>query len=245
MIADGIVAPPEDDRLFTEKPMRVDDCVFCFAPDNATWPAIEPDIARQRDRVIFGSCNHVPKLTETTVALWARILNAVPKSRLKLKAAPFADADICRRYRDLFAGHGVDPADLDLEGPSEFPELMATYRHIDIALDPVPYNGGTTTYQALWMGVPVVTLKGGNFCSRMGASILTHLDLKELITETQDAYVETAVQLAGDKARRNHLRTDLRERIQGARSCDPAYFTANIEELYRTAWRGWCARRAT
>lgn len=242
LVGDEIVTPSGGEHLLSERALRMNDCVFCYAPDDPAWPAIEPDIAAARDHVVFGSCNHVPKLTETTVELWSRILARVPDSRLRLKAAPFADASIRQRYVDLFAAQGVAAARLDLNGPSEYPELMAAYRHIDIGLDPIPYNGGTTTYQALWMGVPVITLVGSNFCSRMGASILSNLGLDGLIAETPEAYVDKAVQLAADAGRRAHLRTALRQTIQSARSCDPVYFTADLEAKYRMIWRDWCAQ---
>jgi len=243
LICDETVVPRSSEHLLVETPLRVDDCVFCFAPADPEWPAIEPEIAAARDHVVFGSCNHVPKLTGTTVSLWARILEQVPNSRLKLKAAPFADAAVRQRYRDLFAGHGIASERIDIDGPSEFHDLMATYRHIDIGLDPVPYNGGTTTYQALWMGVPVVTLAGENFCSRMSASILGNLGLDELIAESEEDYIRAAVRLAENAPRRAGLRIGLRETIRNARSCDPAAFTANLESKFRGIWRDWCARR--
>lgn len=243
LICDETVVLQGSEHLLVETPLRVEDCVFCFAPDDPEWPAIEPEIAAARDHVVFGSCNHVPKLTETTVSLWARILEQVPNSRLKLKAAPFADAAVRQRYRDLFAGHGIAPERIDIDGPSEFADLMATYRHIDIGLDPTPYNGGTTTYQALWMGVPVVTLAGKNFCGRMSASILGNLGLDEFITESEEEYIRTAVRLAKNAPRRAELRIGLRETIRNARSCDPAAFTANLETKFREIWRDWCARR--
>ncbi|MBT5499033.1 MAG: tetratricopeptide repeat protein [Alphaproteobacteria bacterium] len=243
LICDETVVPSGSEHLLIEAPLRVDDCVFCFAPDDSDWPAIEPEIATARDHVVFGSCNHVPKLTETTVSLWARILGQVPNSRLRIKAAPFTDAAIRQRYRNLFAGHGIAPERIDIDGPSEFPDLMATYRHIDIGLDPVPYNGGTTTYQTLWMGVPVVTLAGENFCGRMSASILGNLGLDELIAESEEDYIRAAVRLAEDAPRRAELRIGLRETIRNARSCDPAAFTLNLETKFREIWRDWCARR--
>ena len=217
--------------------------------DVTTWSnerltaAIETEIATARDHVVFGPCNHVPKLTETTVSLWARIIGQVPNSRLRIKAAPFTDAAIRQRYRNLFAGHGIAPERIDIDGPSEFPDLMATYRHIDIGLDPVPYNGGTTTYQTLWMGVPVVTLAGENFCGRMSASILGNLGLDELIAESEEDYIRASVRLAEDAPRRAELRIGLRETIRNARSCDPAAFTLNLETKFREIWRDWCARR--
>lgn len=245
LICDETIAPTGQEHLLTETPMRLTDCVFCFAPEDPDWPPIEPDIAAARDHVVFGSFNHVPKLTATTVSLWARILQAVPNSRLKLKAAPFGDRAVCERYQKLFAARNVDPDRIQFDGPSEFPDLMAAYRHIDIGLDPYPYNGGTTTYQALWMGVPVISLSGHNFCSRMGHSILGNLGLDDLIAQNEDDYIQAAVDLAADAARRASLRTGIREKIRTSRSCDPVAFTANLEDRFRQAWRKWCASQPT
>ncbi|MBG05440.1 MAG: hypothetical protein CMM59_15350 [Rhodospirillaceae bacterium] len=245
LIADDIVAPPLAENLFTETLLRVEGCVFCFAPDDPAWPPIEPEIARNRQQVVFGSFNHVPKLTDSTVMLWSQILRRVPDSRLRLKAAPFADPGIQERYRRLFVEQGIATDRLAFEGPSEFPELMAAYRHIDIGHDPAPYNGGTTTYQALWMGVPVVTLAGDNFCSRMGASILQNLGHEAMVTETPEAYIDAAVALANDAPRRAALRTELRETILSAQSCNAERFTRNLEDKLRAVWRDWCRQRTT
>ena len=242
LIADHVVAPPGSESLFVEKALCVDDCVFCYDPEE-DLPDVGLEIARGRPEIVFGSCNHVPKLTETTIDLWAEILRGVPKSRLKLKAAPFADRAVRERYWSLFEARDVARSRIDLDGPSEYREFMAHYQHIDIALDPVPYNGGTTTYQALWMGAPVVTLAGANFCSRMSASFLGNLGLNELIAETPEEYVEIATGLANDRDRVLDLRAGMRDRMRAAPCCDPARFTRNLESLYRDIWRDWCARR--
>ena len=244
LIADSIVCPPELDHLCSETVLRLDHCVFCFVP-NEDRPAVDVEAASRREAVTFGSFNNVPKLTPTTVAIWSEILTRLPDARLKLKAGPFADADTRERFWRSFEDQGVVRDRITLARPTPLAEMMREYGDIDIGLDPIPYNGGITTCQALSMGVPVVTLKGGSFCRRMGASILTRIGLDALIAETREAYVEAAVALAQDHDRRLALRASLRERLTAAPMCDPEAYTRNLERMYRHAWRRWCRKRTT
>ena len=120
---------------------------------------------------------------------------------------------------------------------------MAAYWHIDIGLDLAPYNGGTTTYQALWMDVSVVTFAGYNFCSRTGASILQNLGHKAMVTETPAAYIDAAVALTSDAPRRAALQTDSRETILSAQSCNAKRFTQNLGDKLHAVLRDWCRQR--
>lgn len=201
------------------------------------------DAARSRQAVCFGSFNNLPKLSPTTVALWSEILTQVPGARLKLKTVPFTDVGTKERYWRLFEEHGIGRERVDLVGPSTLPEMMAEYRDIDIGLDPVPYNGGTTTFQALWMGVPVITLAGGNFCSRMSKSILDRIGLEELVAGRREDYVAKAVALARDRERRLALRASMRDRLIASPLTDTAAYTRKVEALYREMWRRWCCGR--
>ena len=158
----------------------------------------------------FGSFNHLPKITSRTVALWARILSEVSDARLILKTRPFADGETRRRCVGLFAEQGIAPERLTLLGPTPLADLLSTYGKIDVALDSVPYDGGTTSCEALWMGVPLVTLRGENFCQRMGASLLRALGLDGLVAADADAYVATATALARDPNRLAGLRSGMR-----------------------------------
>ena len=182
-------------------------------------------------------------MTDGTVILWSQILRRIPDSRLRLKAAPFADPGIQERYRRLFVEQGITTDRFAFVGPSEFPELMAAYRHIDIGLDLALYNGGTITYQALWMDVPVVTFAGYNFCSRTGASILQNLGHEAMVTATPAADIDAAVALTSDAPRRAALRTDLRETILSAQSCNAERFNRNLGDKLRAVWRDWCRQR--
>lgn len=239
LIADPVVCPPGNDHLCSESVARLDGCVFCFSPDQES-PPVDMAGARGRTNVTFGSFNNVPKLTPTTISLWAQILSRLPDARLKLKAAPFTDRATRERYWKLFEDRGIERNRVDIVGPTPLFEMMVEYGDIDIALDPVPYNGGTTTFQALWMGVPVVTLAGGNFCSRMSASILSGIGLTELVAGTPEDYVDIAVGLAINRDRALGLREAMRDRLLESHLCDAPAYTRNIETLYRDMWRRWC-----
>ena len=129
------------------------------------------------------------KLSSKTIALWARVLHAVPASLLLLKAPSFRDEAVQQRYAELFAAEGIAGERLLFRGPSGLAEMMQEYGDVDVALDPTPYNGGTTTLQALWMGVPVITLAGGNFVSRMGASFLHALGEQDWVAADEAAKI--------------------------------------------------------
>jgi protein O-GlcNAc transferase len=240
LVADPTLCPPEDNTLCSEAVLRLEHCIFCFKP-GADWPAIDEGAAARRDAVVFGSFNNLPKLSPSTVRLWSAVLRAVPTARLQLHAASFADLDTQAQVMRRFAAEGIEQGRLRLIGPMPFKELLASYNQLDIALDPIPYNGGTTTCQALWMGVPVVTLRGGNFCGRMGESILKTVGMGELIARTPDEFVAIARGLAANRVRRLTLRRTLRARLGASPLCDDIRYTRQLEALYRDAWRRWCA----
>ncbi len=164
------------------------------------------------------------------------------EARLIIKSQSLADPDTATRYLDMFAGHGIEPGRLDLLAwINARAGHLDAYRRLDIALDPFPYNGTTTTFEALWMGVPVITLAGDRHAARVGASILTHLGLDHLVAGAQDAYVEAACALAGDPARRASLRASLRDTLAASALCDGPAFARQVEAAYRNIWGKWCA----
>jgi predicted O-linked N-acetylglucosamine transferase (SPINDLY family) len=190
------------------------------------------------DRAItFGCFNDRSKLTTEVVATWSRILARVPGSRLVLKARQYADADINAELTDLFRQHGIDAARLEFQSLSLPGEYLAAYHAIDIALDPFPRHGGVTTADALWMGVPVVTLTGARFIERHSGSLLTAIGAQDWIAHDIDAYVEIAVALATAPARRNALRQTQRQRMIESPVCDPQGLARAMEGLYRQMWR--------
>src|SRR5262249_24441738 len=173
---------------------------------------------------------------------WAEILRRTPDARLLLKATQFKDAGTRERFRNAFVAAGIAAERIEILPPlRDAGDHLALYGRVDIALDPLVYDGTTTTCEALWMGVPVVTLRGDRHPARVGASILTTNGLPSLIAETTDAYVEIATRLARDLDALADLRGGLRERMRASPLCDPPRFARAMERAYRELWQGWCA----
>ena len=236
------IADPQGpgDALHSEKLMRMPNGFLCFDPGIEAPAVIDPP-ALTNGPVTFGSFNDLSKATVATVAVWARILEGAPESRLLLKNPSFVDEETRRRYRILFTERGVDGDRLEFHTWIESRSgHLGLYERIDIGLDPFPYNGTTTTCEALWMGVPVISLRGDRHAGRVGASILTRVGLKELIADTDDAYVAAAVALAEAPDRLVELRRDLRAAMVASSLCNAAGFTRDVEAAYRGMWRSWC-----
>ncbi len=238
ILADAVVAPPGSDSLFSERVMRLPHTVFCFHPE-ADYPLPEPAAHAER-ALTFGSFNNVPKLTPRTVRLWARVLRAVPGSRLLLKAPTFKDAGAVRVFTERFAAEGIAADRLEFRGPVGLSDMMAEYADVDIALDPVPYNGGTTTLQAMWMGVPVVVRAGHSFVSRMGASFMTAAGLPDWVAADDEAYVVIAQRMAADRQALRLLKKGLRQRLQAAPAWDIERHTKAFEAGLRAMWHARC-----
>jgi predicted O-linked N-acetylglucosamine transferase (SPINDLY family) len=244
-ITDAVADPPgEADRLHTERLIRLDGGFLCYRPyDNAG--AVAPLPARGAGHVTFGSFNNRAKLSPRTIALWAEIMGRVPDARLLLKATQFKDAGTRERCRDAFVAAGVAGERIEILAPlADAGEHLALYGRVDIALDPLVYNGTTTTCEALWMGVPVVTRRGDRHAARVGASILTVAGLTSLIAETAESYVEIATRLAGDLDGLAELRAGMRARVRASPLCDAAGFARGMERACREAWQRWCAAQA-
>lgn len=235
-ITDAVIDPEDEAGLETELPLRLPRSMFCYRPPHdAPLPAT---IVQQRDFVCFGSFNQIQKLSPTVLAAWVRILAAVPGSRLLLKANGFNDQETRRRVVDTFVRNGIDAGRIIIRpGTPDRNAHLAMYGEIDVALDTYPYNGATTTCEALWMGTPVLTLRGATHSSRMGASILTALGLEELITATVDDYVDKAALLAGDVERRAQWRDEIRPRMQKSSLCDEQGYARDFEDLISAVWR--------
>ena len=230
ILGDAVVTPKGCEGLYSERVVRLPGTVFCYAPeDDYPLPALDPSGARRP--LTFGSFNNVPKLTPRTLALWARVLAAVPESRLVLKAPSFSDESAKRFFAERLAALGVDAARIEFRGPVGLTDMMAEYADIDIALDPVPYNGGTTSLQAMWMGVPVLTQLGGHFVSRMGASFMTAAGLPEWVAKDDDDYVAIAQRMAADRDALWALKRNLRQRLQAQPGWDVVAHTRAFEAL--------------
>ncbi len=226
------------DAFYTEQLVRLPRTFFCYFPaSDAPLVAAPPCV--DQGYITFGSFNNVAKITPDVLATWARVLSAVPQSRLILLGDM---TDSLKRYlADSFAAGSIDPIRLELANRMPRHEYLELIGRVDIALDPFPFNGHTTTCDCLWHGVPVVTLSGETYVSRFGGSGLATLGLADLIARTTDEYVQIAARLAADVRRLEQLRGGLRARMSGSPLLDFQTFTRNLETEYRRMWTRWCA----
>jgi protein O-GlcNAc transferase len=239
LVMDPGTAPPGAEAWCSEALVRLPRTRFCYGPPaDAPEPGPPPSIAR--GQVTFGSFNNLVKIGPETVALWARVLAAVPGARLVLKWSSLADPGVRRRIQALFAEAGAPEDALELRGFSPHARMLAEYGDIDIALDPLPFCGGLTSCEALWMGVPVVTWPGDRFASRQSFAFLRTLGLDDLAAASAEDYVAIAAALAGDLGRRGALRTQLRGRLAASPLGDAGRFTLDLEAAYRRMWRDGC-----
>ncbi len=238
-ITDPFTTPENCGQLFSETPVWMPFSRFCYAPPDYAPAVVLPPMS-VADHVVFGCFNRVEKLVDPVIAAWTKILNGVPGSRLLLKAGVLDDPSACENLRRRFIACGLGSDRLELRGTSPHPEMLEQYGEIDIALDPFPFNGGMTTLEALWMGVPVVALEGQSVVSRQSTSALMNLGLPELIFPDVDAYVQGAIALAGDAERLAKLRQEMRGRMARSPLCQPEQFTQDLEMLYQRMWQAWC-----
>ncbi|QWV93635.1 tetratricopeptide repeat protein [Geomonas oryzisoli] len=240
-ISDAVCDPPgATERYHSEELIRLPGTFSCFAPPEEA-PAVADLPCLAAGRVTFGSFNNPAKITPETVALWADVLRAVPGSRLLLKGYSFACPETRQHLLDAFAERGIAPERLELTGNTpSYRDHLALYGRVDLALDTFPYNGTTTTCEALWMGVPVLTLSGTTHRSRVGASLLHALGLDALAVQEAGAFVAGAAALAQDRARLGELRQTLRDRMAASPLTDGAGFTRTLEAALSEVWEKWC-----
>lgn len=240
-ITDGVLDPPdaEPQLPFNEQPLRLPRCWWSFSvpPPVVTIPPVVPPPCLSQGVVTFGSLNNFVKMNEGVRELWAELAASVPGSRLVLH---IKESRARQGLLDFFAERGVASDRLTLIGYQNGPDYMATYGQIDIALDTTPFAGGTTSFDALWMGVPLVTLAGERSSSRGGASILTTLGRPEWIARTPEEYIAIAQRLAADPQQLAAIRSGLRAELQASPLMDGAGFTRELEDLYRQAWQQRC-----
>ncbi|WP_070108662.1 tetratricopeptide repeat protein [Paramagnetospirillum magneticum] len=239
-LLDRATVPPEAEAWFSETVLLLPGSRLCYQGPETPEPAPPPSL--ERGSVTFGSFNNIAKLNEQVIAAWARILNRVPNSRLWLKWPHLALDEVASPLRQAFAAHGVDPGRLELRGNSPPAQLLAEYAEIDIALDPFPYCGAFTSCEALWMGVPVVTLPGPRPFSRQTLALLAAMGLEdELARPDLAAYEDLAVALAADPERLTRLRGGLRPLMRQGIG-DAEAHVAGLERVFRQVWTDWCAR---
>jgi predicted O-linked N-acetylglucosamine transferase (SPINDLY family) len=241
-LTDANVHPPDTRERFTERLLRLPILVIHEPPEEA--PAVGPLPALAAGRVTFGSFNNLAKLNAEVLSLWAEVMAAVPGSRLILKYVNWLDnASVRERLRSAFARAGIEPERLILAG-----ERLSRRRHlellnqVDIALDPFPFNGCTTSFEALWMGVPVVTLEGERWLGRMGYATLAPLGLGDLAAADRAGYVALASRLAADLPGLAALRQGLRRRVADSPLCDTPAYARAVEAAYREAWQRWAGK---
>lgn len=242
IVADHIVCPAENDALCSEAVARLTKhSVFCFPPTEE-FGGVDLDKANMRNSTVFGSFNNLTKVNNETLTLWRDVVLCVPDSKLKLKTPSFADPQCRQDYLDYFMQAGIAEDRLIFSGPSSLESMMREYNDVDIALDTFPYNGGTTTFQALWMGVPVLTINGDNFCGRMGASAMTHLDMQDWIADSREEFVALAVSHASNRKELLKIKADLRERMTQSALCDEAGFGQEFGQLLNAMWIDYCRK---
>jgi predicted O-linked N-acetylglucosamine transferase (SPINDLY family) len=237
-ITDALADPPgATEGLHTEELIRLPETFLCYGPPTDAPPVAPPPSAVGRP-ITFGSFNAFAKVNPDVIRLWSRVLSAVPGSRLVLKTKSLNDQAVRAAVLARFAAHGVGAERLAiLPTDPTVAQHLARYTEIDVALDPFPYHGTTTTCEALWMGVPVVTLAGRTHASRVGVSLVNSIGLASLVATDEESYVRLAAGLAGDATRLTTLRGSLRGDMSRSALTDAARATTNLEQAYRTAFR--------
>jgi predicted O-linked N-acetylglucosamine transferase (SPINDLY family) len=239
-IADAHSVPPGAERFFSEEVVRLPRSANCF--QHPPSPAPAPGPFAQNGHVTFGCFNNPSKVSRDVIAVFGRILRALPSSRLVLKYASFEDAELRARYLAWLGQEGVAAERVDLLGHSTMAGYLAAFALVDIALDPFPYSGETTALHSLWMGVPLVTLEGATLAQRLASRVLRVAGLSEWIAASRDEYVAIACARAADPALLARLRTALRPTLEASALFDHAGVTRELEAVYRTLWRRYCAR---
>ena len=239
LIADPWTLPETEETYFTEKIWRLPETRLCFTPPNFNV-AVNPLPALARGHITFGCFNNLAKMNDAVVAVWSRILSAVPNSQLFLKANQLAESSVRNNVVERFAAHSVDIGQLILEGPDAREKYLAAYHRVDIALDPFPYPGGATSIEALWMGVPVLTLAGDRFLSRQGVGLLMNARLPEWIALNPTDYVARAEFHAGNLGKLATLRNNLRSQVLASPILNAQRFARHFESALCDMWARWC-----
>jgi predicted O-linked N-acetylglucosamine transferase (SPINDLY family) len=244
-LTDWEVDPKGTEEKGSERPVRLPHSYFCFRPA-ADSPDVGPLPMERNGYVTYGSFNNLAKMSPAVVGLWSKLLAEDPGARLLIKSKGLNDPDTQERLRAALCANGASPDRIDLmTWESSQASHLDVYNRVDVALDSFPYNGATTTCEALWMGVPVISLAGATHPSRMGRSILRAAGLTELLVDSTDAYLELARQLARDPSRLASLRATLRQRLRESPLLDGSGFARDFGLALRDMWVRWCATART
>ena len=242
-LSDNYLTPLKGRERFSERLYNLPRCSLAYRPPEKTPEPAEPAFENNR-HITFGSFNSLSKVSSRTVALWARVLNETPGSKLMLKARQSRDFGSKKRILRLFNEQRISDNRVIFKGyASSTFEHLAHYREIDLALDTFPYNGTTTTCEALWMGVPVVTLTGNHTVSRWGLSLIAAVGLEELTAKSEDEYCAIIKSLVCNHRRLKALKRGMRDRLISSQLCDAKGFADAVEEAFATMWKRWCDKQ--
>jgi len=232
-LTDPFLDPPGNDQWYVERSLRLPQTYWCYQANDAA-PAVNALPATASGEITFSCLNNFCKISPPALATWSKLLNTIPNSRLILHTTPGTHCDRVR------AALGIDPSRLSFVRRMPMPQYFAQYHRIDIALDPFPYTGGTTTCDALWMGVPVVSLAGKTAVSRGGLSILSNIGHADWVAQTIDDYLQIVTNLAGDLKRLAAIRASLRDQMRRSPLMDAGSFAREVEAAYRWMWCNYC-----
>ncbi|WOG90548.1 hypothetical protein DCAR_0309792 [Daucus carota subsp. sativus] len=239
-ISDPLADPPNTKQMHVEELVRLPDSFLCYTPSPEAGPLTQTP-ALSNGFITFGSFNNLAKITPKVLQVWARILCAVPNSRLVVKCKPFCCDNVRQRFLATLEQLGLESLRVDLLPLILFNhDHMQAYALMDISLDTFPYAGTTTTCESLYMGVPCVTMGGSVHANNVGVSFLKTVGLGHLVARSEDEYVALALQLASDVAALSNLRMGLRDLMANSPLCDGAKFCSGLESAYRNMWRRYC-----
>jgi len=243
LFSDPVAIPASVRPLFAETVYDLPSLITIEPPESA--PAVAQLPSLSRGAITFGCLNRLSKVSQTALELWARILKAVPGSRLLLKDRELDSPVMQARMRDTLAKPGIGAERIELRGGSSHKDHLAAYNEVDITLDPFPFNGGISTWESLWMGVPVVTKLGNSVPSRISGAILHAIGMPEWVAGDEDEYAALAVRQAGDLQRLAELRRGMRERILASAAGNVDRYTRAVEAAYRKMWCDYLERART
>lgn len=238
-LTDRWETPDGFESLYSEKLLRMPDGYVCYsppphAPDVAPLPALENGF------ITFGCFNNLAKITPPVLETWAEILRRMPTSRIILMTHQLSDAATADRLRQSLGSLSIDDRRVELRGSAGHRALLRSYRDVDVILDPFPYSGGLTTCEALWMGVPVITLPGETFASRHSASHVSNVGLADWVCDSVSEYINTALGKTADFEALSALRSGLRDRMRRSPLCDAPRFGKALGSALRRIWAAWC-----
>ena len=242
IIGDGYVTPFKDKKYFTEKIFHLPNIWISFtAPDFDI--KIKELPANKNKYITFGSFNNLAKINEDVICLWSKIIKAVPKSKIFFKSAPLDNLNMRKKLIDNFKKYNIDSNSIILEGKSARYQSLESYNKVDIALDPFPYSGAITTFEAMWMGVPVLTKKGSKFVSRQTESINNNSNMSDWVAENEEDYYKKAIKFASDIKYLSKVKANLRNKVLSSPSFNSSLFAKQFDEMLWKLWNDFKSKK--